>query len=109
MTPEDVLNVRFQSTGRFEKGYREHDVDRFLNHVADTLRQLRPESDTADDAASTAADAALLSTWDVHNVAFSKPPMGMRGYNEDEVDDFLDRVEETIRTLEARLAKYEQQ
>ena len=29
---------------------------------------------------------------DVHNVAFGKPPIGKRGYNEDEVDEFLDLV-----------------
>ena len=34
-----------------------------------------------------------LSPADVHNVAFSKPPIGKRGYNEDEVDQFLDLVE----------------
>ena len=32
-----------------------------------------------------------LTPADVHNVAFSKPPIGKRGYNEDEVDAFLDR------------------
>ncbi|GED97424.1 hypothetical protein nbrc107697_14630 [Gordonia crocea] len=36
---------------------------------------------------------------DVHNVAFSKPPIGRRGYHEDEVDAFLDAVEEEIRRL----------
>ena len=30
-----------------------------------------------------------LTPADVHNVAFSKPPIGKRGYNEDEVDQFL--------------------
>lgn len=34
-----------------------------------------------------------LTPADVHNVAFSKPPIGKRGYNEDEVDQFLDLVE----------------
>ncbi len=43
----------------------------------------------------------------VHNVHFSKPPIGRRGYNEDEVDAFLDRVEESLRELHARLARYE--
>ncbi|MGH3550805.1 MAG: DivIVA-like cell division protein Wag31 [Pseudonocardiaceae bacterium] len=31
-----------------------------------------------------------LTPADVRNVAFSKPPIGKRGYNEDEVDTFLD-------------------
>ncbi len=33
-----------------------------------------------------------LTPADVRNVAFSKPPIGRRGYNEDEVDTFLDLV-----------------
>ncbi|MGH3989927.1 MAG: DivIVA-like cell division protein Wag31, partial [Pseudonocardiaceae bacterium] len=33
-----------------------------------------------------------LTPADVHNVAFSKPPIGKRGYHEDEVDAFLDLV-----------------
>lgn len=37
-----------------------------------------------------------LTAGDVHNVAFSKPPFGQRGYNEDEVDDFLDIVERRL-------------
>ncbi|GLY69416.1 cell division initiation protein [Amycolatopsis taiwanensis] len=36
---------------------------------------------------------------DVHNVAFSKPPIGKRGYNEDEVDAFLDLVETELARL----------
>jgi DivIVA domain-containing protein len=38
-----------------------------------------------------------LSADDVHGMAFGKPSIGKRGYNEDEVDDFLDRVEQRIR------------
>ena len=41
-----------------------------------------------------------LTPADVHNVAFSKPPIGKRGYNEDEVDAFLDDVEATIVRLD---------
>ena len=41
-----------------------------------------------------------LSPADVHNVAFNKPPIGKRGYNEDEVDQFLDLVEDTLAQLQ---------
>lgn len=41
-----------------------------------------------------------LTPADVHNVAFSKPPIGKRGYNEDEVDQFLDLVEDTLAQLQ---------
>lgn len=48
-----------------------------------------------------------LTPDDVRNVAFAKPPIGKRGYNEDQVDSFLDDVEATLRELYARLARYE--
>ncbi|NEW37230.1 DivIVA domain-containing protein, partial [Nocardia cyriacigeorgica] len=38
-----------------------------------------------------------LSADDVRGIAFSRPPFGARGYREDEVDAFLDRVEATLR------------
>src|SRR6185312_16967570 len=40
-----------------------------------------------------------LTPADVHNVACSKPPIGKRGYNEDEVDAFLDLVEAELGRL----------
>ncbi|UVI51721.1 DivIVA domain-containing protein [Mycolicibacillus parakoreensis] len=41
-----------------------------------------------------------LTARDVHDVAFSRPPIGRRGYNEDEVDVLLDRAEAAIGALE---------
>jgi DivIVA domain-containing protein len=40
-----------------------------------------------------------LTPSDVRNVAFRKPPLGKRGYDEYEVDMFLDAVESTIAAL----------
>ena len=40
---------------------------------------------------------SALTPEDVRNMAFSKPPIGRRGYNEDEVDAFLDLVEAALR------------
>jgi DivIVA domain-containing protein len=40
-----------------------------------------------------------LTPADVHNVAFSKPPLGKRGYHEDEVDAFLDILEAELARL----------
>ncbi|HEY2172975.1 MAG TPA: DivIVA domain-containing protein [Mycobacteriales bacterium] len=40
-----------------------------------------------------------LTPADVHNVAFKKPPIGKRGYDEDEVDEFLDLVETELSRL----------
>ncbi|WP_372507313.1 DivIVA domain-containing protein [Mycobacterium heckeshornense] len=44
----------------------------------------------------------MLTPDDVRNVAFTKPPLGKRGYNEDQVDAFLDRVEDTLKRRETR-------
>jgi DivIVA domain-containing protein len=41
----------------------------------------------------------LLTPAQVHNVVFGKPPIGKRGYNEDEVDRFLDVVEAELTRL----------
>lgn len=40
-----------------------------------------------------------LTPTDVRTVVFSKPPIGKRGYNEDEVDAFLDLVEAELARL----------
>jgi DivIVA domain-containing protein len=44
----------------------------------------------------------VVSPEDVHNVAFSKPAIGQHGYNQHEVDAFLDRVEAALRDPTAR-------
>jgi DivIVA domain-containing protein len=46
-----------------------------------------------------------LTPADVHNVAFSKPPLGKRGYNEDEVDGFLEAVEQELNRLYGIIAQ----
>src|SRR5436853_7826665 len=50
-----------------------------------------------------------LTPADIHNTAFKKPPIGKRGYDEEEVDAFLDEVEqELIRLLEENGALHDQ-
>ncbi|MCW2525562.1 MAG: DivIVA protein, partial [Pseudonocardiales bacterium] len=43
--------------------------------------------------------AHSLTPAEVHNVAFKKPPIGKRGYDEEEVDNFLDVVEAELSRL----------
>lgn len=43
-----------------------------------------------------------LTAHDVRETSFGKPPWGKRGYNEDEVDDFLEVVEAAIAALDRR-------
>jgi DivIVA domain-containing protein len=50
-----------------------------------------------------------LTPADIHNMAFKKPPIGKRGYDEEEVDGFLDEVEQQlIRLLEENEALRDQ-
>ena len=45
-----------------------------------------------------------LTPSDIRNIAFSKPPMGKRGYDERDVDEFLDRVQSTLTDMTAEIA-----
>src|SRR4051794_4454112 len=50
-----------------------------------------------------------LTPADIHNMDFRKPPLGKRGYDEEEVDAFLDEVEQQlIRLLEENEALRDQ-
>ncbi|SFR30093.1 DivIVA domain-containing protein [Lentzea waywayandensis] len=41
-------------------------------------------------------DAPKLTAADIRNIAFHRPPRGRRGYQESQVDAFLDRIEATL-------------
>ncbi|MET8148532.1 DivIVA domain-containing protein [Actinoplanes sp. NPDC049668] len=50
-----------------------------------------------------------LTPADIHNMAFKKPPIGKRGYDEEEVDAFLDELEQELtRLLEENNALHNQ-
>lgn len=55
----------------------------------------RPKDQPA--SASPGPSRGRLTADDIHNVAFSKPPIGQRGYNMDEVDAFLAIVADCFR------------
>ena len=41
-----------------------------------------------------------LTAYEVQEMTFERPPMGKRGYNEDDVDAFVDDAEATIAMLD---------
>ncbi len=57
---------------------------------------------------SALTTGVCLTPEQVHNVAFAKPALGKRGYNEDEVDAFLDLVEAALRDPTGRTLTPEQ-
>ena len=86
ITADELRAVQLGRPGWGRKGYRSADVDDFLARAADALTALalrRPPSLTPDE---------------VHDVVFRKPPLGRdRGYEEDQVDELLDRIEAALR------------
>src|SRR5262245_1105327 len=70
------------------------DTDDPEQRIAELERQLAQARATRRPARATGGD---LTPELVHNVAVSKPPIGKRGYNEDQVDAFLARVEAALR------------
>lgn len=106
-TSGQVHNVAFSDASR-GRGYHRDEVDAFLVRVEATLRD------------PTARGGVTPA--DLHDVSFSKPPIGKLGYSEGEVDAFLDRVktelsgrapgqgpEEPVRCLLYRYASSDQQ
>jgi DivIVA domain-containing protein len=47
---------------------------------------------------------SYLTPADIRDIAFKKPPFGRKGYDEEEVDTFLDAVERTVAALTAEVA-----
>src|SRR6195952_5752904 len=47
-----------------------------------------------------------LTPAEVHNVVFKKPPIGKRGYDEEEVDAFLDLIEVELAKLIEENSQY---
>lgn len=59
--------------------------------------ETKPEKHNVVGAAWPGPTGGTLTPEQVRNMAFSRPPVGKRGYNEDDVDAFLDIVEEALR------------
>jgi DivIVA domain-containing protein len=92
LTAEDVLTVTFNPPPPGTRGYTETE---FLALLAAALDPPIPATH-APPAAPPEGTPPPLRPEAIHNVRFHGPPLGQRGYHEDEVDAFLDRVEATL-------------
>ena len=108
LTSNDVDNVRFTAT-QFREGYEQHEVDGFLEKIASTLRVLQAGTNSTG-YASNIAGVKVLTADDVQSMKFQGTRF-REGYEQDEVDSFLDHVVETLRYLEggAQASGYEAQ
>lgn len=58
--------------------------------------QPAPSQPAQQPALQKAIDSPKLTAADIRNIAFHRPPRGRRGYQESQVDAFLDRIEATL-------------
>ena len=86
LTGSAVREIRLGRAAWGKKGYRIEEVDDFLARAAEALDARR------------GGRRVQLTADDVHTVVFRKPGFRQgRGYDEDEVDALLDRVEAALR------------
>ena len=108
LTNHDVDNVKFTAT-QFREGYSQSEVDSFLEKIAITLKVLQERADSSGYAPDS-THVQVLTVDDVQNVRFAATRL-REGYEQDEVDRFLDHVVETMRYLEGgtQPSRYEAQ
>lgn len=86
ITADELRAVQLGAAGWGKKGYRIEEVDDFLARVDEALTALALRR------------APQLTADEVHDVRFRKQGFGRgRGYDEDQVDELLDRIEATLR------------
>ncbi|WP_063797734.1 DivIVA domain-containing protein [Saccharothrix sp. NRRL B-16348] len=116
LTAREVQDYEFSFAPPGRAGYDEDDVDTFLDLVVVTLERMpaRPVATPPVSLVPPAPPASPaspappplrprpgpgtrpLTARDVRTAAFGKPPRGRRGYQESQVDKFLDRIENTL-------------
>ncbi|WP_211304214.1 DivIVA domain-containing protein [Umezawaea tangerina] len=90
LTALEVQEIEFGEATADQFGYDEDDVDTFLDLVVVTLEASPPLP------VKQRTVEAPLTARDVRTASFGKPPRGRRGYQESQVDKFLDRIEDTL-------------
>lgn len=101
LTAEEIVLKKFQPT-KFREGYAQDSVDQFLDRVVVEFRRLQEESarlqkytgDTEEK--PLPIDTPTMTPADVVNQQF-KPTRLSEGYDQDEVDDYLDKIVMSLR------------
>jgi DivIVA domain-containing protein len=102
LTESAVRDISFRKPPMGRRGYDERSVDEFLDLVEADLRVRRA---ACAEAGGDGVVAVNLVSADVRAVAFERSAFGRRGYDEREVDEFLDEVDRTFTVLDAELAR----
>jgi len=102
LTADDVLTVKFEVSS-FKEGYKQDEVDVFLDDVTTTMREFEERLGTSQESSGPSHRKAeiLLTSEGVRNIRFSTTRWS--GYRIDQVDAFLVQVLATMEALEAQL------
>lgn len=93
VTSDSIASKKFQPT-KFSEGYDQDQVDDFLDLVTQELRRL----ETGTDPLQSSVTTPLLTPEDVVNKRF-QPTKFREGYDQDQVDDYLDEIVVALRHL----------
>ena len=101
LTADDVLTVKFEVSS-FKEGYKQDEVDVFLDDVTTTMREFEERLGTSRESSgpSHRLTEILLTSEGVRNIRFSTTRWS--GYHIDQVDAFLSQVLTTMEALEAQ-------
>jgi DivIVA domain-containing protein len=100
LTEAAVRDAAFRKPPINRRGYDESSVDDFLDLVEADLHTRRTACTAPDQRGPLTVN---MTPADVRAAGFARPPVGRRGYDEKDVDDFLDEVERTFIVLDAEL------
>ena len=102
LTADDVLTVKFEVSS-FKEGYKQDEVDVFLDDVTTTMREFEERLGTSQESSGPSHRKAeiLLTAEGVRNIRFSTTRWS--GYHIDQVDAFLVQVLATMEALEAQV------
>ncbi len=90
ITADELRVVQLGRPPLGKRGYHPGEVDEFLLRATESLTAL------------SLRRTPQLTADEVRAAVFRKPPLGRgRGYDEDQVDDLLDRLEHTLRSASA--------
>ena len=103
LTADDVLTVKFEVSS-FKEGYKQDEVDVFLDDVTTTMREFEERLGTSQESSGPSHRKAeiLLTSEGVRNIRFSTTRWS--GYHIDQVDAFLAQVVSTMEALEAQVS-----